>query len=281
MKNITVLTFVALTTLPATSKAEIRAQWSVLRTGGVRWNAWRAQNPDQKIDMSRAHLYRMNINQADLSDAMMEKVSLHWAWAKEVKFDRANLSQGRLHDTDFRRASFVDANLTGAQLRRSKMNDADLRGADLTNAGLKDTILTGAKYNARTKWPAGFDPKAHGAVLVSDQIRCDLSGKWKKTYDFKTGGGIAGRQTTNVIELSGSTSSYQGKYIGSEAKNKSQFFARCTYGGHQSWIGASIRQKDRTYTSIIDARFDDADTLRGSWSDNRGNRGDIVLVRVR
>jgi hypothetical protein len=30
--------------------------------------------------------------------------------------------------------------------------------------GDHEASLRGARYNARTKWPAGFDPIAHGAV---------------------------------------------------------------------------------------------------------------------
>jgi uncharacterized protein YjbI with pentapeptide repeats len=40
-----------------------------------------------------------------------------------------------------------------------------LHGADLTDAKLTDAVLTEADYDARTVWPAGFDPVAAGAVL--------------------------------------------------------------------------------------------------------------------
>jgi uncharacterized protein YjbI with pentapeptide repeats len=50
------------------------------------------------------------------------------------------------------------ANLEGAHLE-----DADLTGIDAVDLiGLK---LTGARYNSRTRWPAGFDPLKHGALL--------------------------------------------------------------------------------------------------------------------
>jgi uncharacterized protein YjbI with pentapeptide repeats len=39
--------------------------------------------------------------------------------------------------------------------------EANLTGADLTGARMH-----GAYYDAHTRFPAGFDPRAHGAVLV-------------------------------------------------------------------------------------------------------------------
>ena len=41
------------------------------------------------------------------------------------------------------------------------LQDVDLRWADLTGIDLVTT-----RYDASTRWPAGFDPQAHGARLV-------------------------------------------------------------------------------------------------------------------
>ena len=38
---------------------------------------------------------------------------------------------------------------------------AKLRGVTLTGAD-----LTGARYDHLTRWPAGFDPARHGAILT-------------------------------------------------------------------------------------------------------------------
>jgi hypothetical protein len=38
--------------------------------------------------------------------------------------------------------------------------------ADPGDAGAGPPDLRGAHYDARTRWPAGFDPKRHGAVRV-------------------------------------------------------------------------------------------------------------------
>jgi uncharacterized protein YjbI with pentapeptide repeats len=36
---------------------------------------------------------------------------------------------------------------------------------NLVEANLSGADLSGAKYNKETKWPAGFDPQAAGAML--------------------------------------------------------------------------------------------------------------------
>ena len=59
-------------------------------------------------------------------------------------------------------------------LHTADMRGADLRGADLTGANLGGAIYTrrgwvstvrGTRYDAYTRWPAGFDPLKHGAIL--------------------------------------------------------------------------------------------------------------------
>ena len=64
--------------------------------------------------------------------------------------------------------------LEGADLRYRRLRAADLRCANLRGANLSGTDLrfallagadiTGATYDLATRWPACFDPKAHGAL---------------------------------------------------------------------------------------------------------------------
>ncbi len=39
-------------------------------------------------------------------------------------------------------------------------------GADFRGADLRGTDMHGTYYDARTRWPAGFDPLKHGAILT-------------------------------------------------------------------------------------------------------------------
>ena len=74
-----------------------------------------------------------------------------------------------LRGANLRRAPLAGAALRGADLRRADLTGADLRGADLRGADLSGALLlsadlTGVRYDARTRWPAGFQPLNHGAV---------------------------------------------------------------------------------------------------------------------
>ena len=77
--------------------------------------------------------------------------------------------------------ALTNADLQFADLRGADLREARLRVIDLIRPGwrtptyveatrrrlkLADVILTGARYDAHTRWPVGFDPQHHGAVLV-------------------------------------------------------------------------------------------------------------------
>jgi uncharacterized protein YjbI with pentapeptide repeats len=73
----------------------------------------------------------------------------------------AKLTLAILIGTDLTKAELINATLQGANLRSAKLQGTDLTGADLTGAD-----LTNALYDAHTRWPAGFDPARHNAMLV-------------------------------------------------------------------------------------------------------------------
>jgi hypothetical protein len=58
--------------------------------------------------------------------------------------------------------SWRGAMQSGACLRQATLSAAELQGADLRGA-----TLAGARFDAATRWPAGFDPETHGAVRLS------------------------------------------------------------------------------------------------------------------
>jgi uncharacterized protein YjbI with pentapeptide repeats len=83
-----------------------------------------------------------------------------------------SLSRAHLRGANLAQANLRDTSLYGADLR-----DSDLSGADMSTARLEAPNnrsaasrwrlkLTGARYDARTRWPADFDPVKHGAILV-------------------------------------------------------------------------------------------------------------------
>jgi uncharacterized protein YjbI with pentapeptide repeats len=87
-----------------------------------------------------------------------------------------NLSGGSLRNVTLRRAELrgldlsqclvQDCDFNGADLSLSRMAGASLRGCRFVSADLTGAGLTGATYDAVTRWPAGFDPAAHGARRV-------------------------------------------------------------------------------------------------------------------
>jgi hypothetical protein len=98
-----------------------------------------------------------------------------------VHLEDARLSRWRLLGIHFDRAAFTNVDLRGAELSGCNFRGARLRNVDLSGARLTDVDMVGAQlervtlmdhhwgpatYDRRTCWPAGFDPKRHGAKRV-------------------------------------------------------------------------------------------------------------------
>ena len=74
--------------------------------------------------------------------------------------------QADLSGADLTMAILAGADFEGANLFNAHMPFATLSGANLHGANCRGANLSMARYNARTMWPEGFDPKAAGAVLA-------------------------------------------------------------------------------------------------------------------
>jgi uncharacterized protein YjbI with pentapeptide repeats len=120
----------------------------------------------------------------DLSDASLWNVD-----AREARFERVRLTGADLSGSDLSGAVLLSCDLARATLQRWKprwatldrcdLSGVDLRGSDLSQchlllprfASFRDdgtppkTSFRGARYDKWTRWPAGFDPAAEGAVL--------------------------------------------------------------------------------------------------------------------
>jgi Pentapeptide repeats (8 copies) len=86
---------------------------------------------------------------------------LSGARLRDAALPSAKLANAKLSGADLTNADLSHAVLTGADLRGAKLQGATLTGADLTNADLKDAL-----YDAKTRWPPGFDARQHAALLV-------------------------------------------------------------------------------------------------------------------
>lgn len=134
-------------------------------------------------DMTDAVMTKANLREANLSRARMGGADLSGADLRQANMEStgmqgANLSQANLEGLDLKGASLQNCTFRGANLRgvsgirdftRADFRDADLRGAYLLGAvdyGGNTAKFTGAKYDARTRWPKGFDVEGSGAKLV-------------------------------------------------------------------------------------------------------------------
>ena len=101
----------------------------------------------------------------DRSGAVLIWANLRNASLYGVDLTGANLRRANLRDC-FLGAIIHQTEFKPTILDRADLSGADLRGALLRGARLESTILKEAIYDAHTHWPKGFDPQAHGAILV-------------------------------------------------------------------------------------------------------------------
>ena len=169
-------------------------QLNILKQGVKTWNKWRKENPDIKIDLSKADLREVNLsgvwlhdvdlsgvnlsganlNGANLSEAYLRWANLSEAYLRGANLRGGNLSEANLSETILRRANLSEANLRWANLSEANLsdanlNDANLRGAKLSDANLSDANLSGANL--------------HGANLCSAHL---TSAKLSKAIFQKT-----------------------------------------------------------------------------------------------
>jgi len=152
---------------------------ALLKQGVAAWNAWRAENPDIRPDLSEADftgadliganligadLVGAKLSEADLSEGRVVRADLSGANLSRANLGEARLSGANLNGTDLTEAKLVDANLSMAHLTHANLvravlarvllgsadltgvnlTGADLRAADLTSANLRRADLTGA-----------------------------------------------------------------------------------------------------------------------------------------
>jgi hypothetical protein len=138
-----------------------------------------------------ATLFNARLRSADLRGADLQAAQLGGADLAGANLRGANLVGAKLRLVRLQGAQLQKADLHGADLTNIDLRGADLRGADLTGAKLFLTLadlqggppglpvptlnearrrvspkFTGAHYDVHTRWPNGFDPQRHGAVLV-------------------------------------------------------------------------------------------------------------------
>lgn len=114
-----------------------------------------------------------SFEQCDLAETNMKGA----VFGPGTKFYRCTLNGADLAGVDFAGAHIDSVNFRGADLRgaknlvdvkKSNFQRADLRGADLSKMKqpMVGVVWDDAIYDAKTKFPAGFDPLKAGAVAA-------------------------------------------------------------------------------------------------------------------
>jgi hypothetical protein len=122
---------------------------------------WVAMYQGEGADLRRAVLVSASLAGANLKGADLAGANLR----------RANLTGANLRKVDLRGADLQRAYIQGADLAGADLAGTDLRGTDPgwvmvpSAKGSPHTNLTSAHYDRFTRWPAGFDPLKHGALL--------------------------------------------------------------------------------------------------------------------
>ncbi len=93
----------------------------------LRWNHWRKDNHDFRIDFNQVNFSKLDLNGADLSNINFCGANL----------SQADLSEANLNSSDLSNANLSNANLIKADLSRVKLKKANLSNANLSNANLK------------------------------------------------------------------------------------------------------------------------------------------------
>ena len=93
-------------------------------------------------------LLRANLKGTNLDGANLNGAYLAWAYLGEATLKGADLG---------------DADLAGAGLEGADLSGANLCGTSLTRTDLTGAKFAGARYDRRTAWPEGFEPRDSGA----------------------------------------------------------------------------------------------------------------------
>jgi len=128
-----------------------------------RWNKWRADHPDKRLDLTKADLSGADLKWADLRKANLRGADLSGANLREADLSWANL----------REASLSAADLSGANLRWASLSGADLSGANFSKADLGEANLTKARLS-ETNFGAACLRNAMGLAECNFQGPCIL-----------------------------------------------------------------------------------------------------------
>lgn len=125
----------------------------------------------------RGELQAGDLRGVSLAGADLRREKLLGFDLRGAQLRGANLEEASLHQSCLDGADLTGCRLAGAWLEGTSFKGADLRGADFRGPGatrasaarrMEGAHFFGARYNAATRWPAGFDPAEHGCAYEND-----------------------------------------------------------------------------------------------------------------
>jgi hypothetical protein len=141
-------------------------QVEIIRAGAEKWNRWRTDNDDVKV----------NLSGADLSKADLIDVDLRRADLRRADLSGADLFEADLRGADLRRADLGGAILSGANLSWADLGEAEFSGAHLWETVFGNSNLTDAKGldTCRHHGPSTLDHRtvAQAAPAIGCTIVC-------------------------------------------------------------------------------------------------------------
>ena len=111
----------------------------VLQEGAEAWGKWRAENPYEHIDFSKAVLDGLNLSGVNLRGVDFSKSDFGGTCLYKANLEGANLSGANVSGI-----SLIETNLRGANLSRANLGSANFSGADLSWTDLFEAYLNRA-----------------------------------------------------------------------------------------------------------------------------------------
>ena len=149
--------------------ANLNGQFTRVRLANGDLSGAKGQPEFYGADLTGALLLSVVFERVDFQQTRMVGAVLAGASAPGSHFtladlSGADLSYAALDGADLPQRVAARRQPDGASFRGYDNQPADFVGADLEGAILDGATFTSAIYDCKTKWPAGFDPGAHGMV---------------------------------------------------------------------------------------------------------------------
>lgn len=115
-------------------------------------------------DFSGANFFEVTFTECSCEKARWVDANLSAVEATQSSFNCAILSNAKFHRAVITHCQFENGDLSGCDFEGAVLHQIDLNGANICGAdfskvkGIYGTNFAVAKYDATTKWPAGFNP---------------------------------------------------------------------------------------------------------------------------